>query len=230
MSCTIRRTALLRRPYTAASPVPGKTLKTSRQYIFRTTTHRYTHKKEAVRNIIYLWQHDETAVPNSADSTAPLINSCFKSRLLRHLSTSSFQRYLIIGMQLCVCQALFYKKVSALSVKHTTVRQSKDLIHRPSVFDIIINKIFQYNLRSVVWPPVRHHCIPQCLSTIPITAGQCDCPGSPQPALYALHTPCRQIFRTQNLLILNIVSPHFCHKMTLCPVGRYRHLLVCFSS
>lgn len=57
-------------------------------------THRYTHKKEAVRNIIYLWQHDETAVPDFADSTAPLINSCFKSRLLRHLSTSSFQRYL----------------------------------------------------------------------------------------------------------------------------------------
>lgn len=73
-------------------------------------THRYTHKKEAVRNIIYLWQHDETAVPDFADSTAPLINSCFKSRLLRHLSTSSFQRYLIIGMPLCVCQALFYKK------------------------------------------------------------------------------------------------------------------------
>lgn len=57
-------------------------------------THRYTHKKEAVRNIIYLWQHDETAVPDSADSTAPLINSCFKSRLPLHLSTSSFQRYL----------------------------------------------------------------------------------------------------------------------------------------
>lgn len=101
----------------AASPVPGKTLKTSRQYISRTTMHRYTHKKEAVRNIIYLWQHDETAVPDSADSTAPLINSCFKSRLLRHLSTSSFQRYLIIEMPLCVCQALFYKKISALSVK-----------------------------------------------------------------------------------------------------------------
>ena len=90
----------------AASPVPGKALKTSRQYISRTTMHRYTHKKEAVRNIIYLWQHDETAVPDSADSTAPLINSCFKSRLLLHLSTSSFQRYLIIGMPLCVCQAL----------------------------------------------------------------------------------------------------------------------------
>ena len=107
-------------------------------------THRYTHKKEAVRNILYLWQHDETAVPDSADSTAPLINSCFKSRLLRHLSTSSFQRYLIIEMPLCVCQALFYKKISALSVKHTTVCQSKDLIHRLPVFDIVINKIFRY--------------------------------------------------------------------------------------
>lgn len=106
-------------------------------------THRYTHKKEAVRNIIYLWQHDETAVPDSADSTAPLINSCFKSRLLLHLSTSSFQRYLIIGMALCVCQALFYKKIL-----------------------------------------------------------------SP-----------RQNFRTQNLLILNIISPYFCHKMTPCPIG-----------
>ncbi len=94
----------------AASPVPGKTPKRFRQYISRATTHHYTHKKEAVRNIIYLWQHDETAMPDSADSTAPLINSCFKSRLLRHLSTSSFQRYLIIGMPLCVCQALFYKK------------------------------------------------------------------------------------------------------------------------
>ena len=101
---------MLRRPYIAASPVPDKAPKKSRQYISRTTAHRYTHKKEAVRNIIYLWQHDETAVPDSADSTAPLINSCFKSRLLRHLSTSSFQRYLIIGMPLCVCQALFYKK------------------------------------------------------------------------------------------------------------------------
>ena len=129
----------------AASPVPGKTLKTSRQYISRTTMHRYTHKKEAVRNIIYLWQHDETAVPDFADSTAPLINSCFKSRLLRHLSTSSFQRYLIIEMPLCVCQALFYKKISALSVKHTTVCQSKDLIHHLPVFDIVINKIFRYN-------------------------------------------------------------------------------------
>lgn len=128
----------------AASPVPGKTLKTSRQYISRTTMHRYTHKKEAVRNIIYLWQHDETAMPDFADSTAPLINSCFKSRLLRHLSTSSFQRYLIIEMPLCVCQALFYKKISALSVKHTTVCQSKDLIHRLPVFDIVINKIFRY--------------------------------------------------------------------------------------
>lgn len=101
----------------AASPVPGKTPKRFRQYISRATMQRYTHKKEAVRNIIYLWQHDETALPDSADSTAPLINSCFKSRLLRHLSTSSFQRYLIIGMTLCVCQALFYKKISALSVK-----------------------------------------------------------------------------------------------------------------
>ncbi len=111
LSYTIKRIVVLRRPYMAASPVPGKTLKTSRQYISRTTMHRYTHKKEAVRNIIYLWQHDETAVPDSADSTAPLINSCFKSRLLRHLSTSSFQRYLIIGMPLCVCQALFYKNI-----------------------------------------------------------------------------------------------------------------------
>ena len=138
----------------AASPVPGKALKTSRQYISRTTMHRYTHKKEAVRNIIYLWQHDETAVPDSADSTAPLINSCFKSRLLRHLSTSSFQRYLIIGMPLCVCQALFYKNIL-----------------------------------------------------------------SP-----------RQIFRTQNLLILNIVSPYFCHKMTPCPIGRYLYFHKCFPS
>lgn len=138
----------------AASPVPGKTLKTSRQYISRTTMHRYTHKKEAVRNIIYLWQHDETVMPDFADSTAPLINSCFKSRLLRHLSTSSFQRYLIIGMPLCVCQALFYKKIL-----------------------------------------------------------------SP-----------RQNFRTQNLLILNIVSPYFCHKMTSCPIGRYLHLHKCFPS
>lgn len=117
-------------------------------------THRYTHKKEAVRNIIYLWQHDETAVPDSAASTAPLINSCFKSQLLLHLSTSSFQRYLIIGMPLCVCQALFYKKIL-----------------------------------------------------------------SP-----------RQNFRTQNLLILNIVSPYFCHKMTPCPIGRYLHLHKCFPS
>ncbi len=106
LSCTIRRIVVLRRPYMAASPVSGKAPKRSRQYISRTTTHRYTHKKEAVRNIIYLWQHDETAVPNYADSTAPLINSCFKSRLLRHLSTSSFQRYLIIGIPLYVCQAL----------------------------------------------------------------------------------------------------------------------------
>lgn len=128
----------------AASPVPGKTPKRFRQYISRATTHHYTHKKEAVRNIIYLWQHDETAMPDSADSTAPLINSCFKSRLLLHLSTSSFQRYLIIGMPLCVCQALFYKKISALSVKHTTVCQSKNLIHRLPVFDIVINKIFRY--------------------------------------------------------------------------------------
>lgn len=117
-------------------------------------THRYTHKKEAVRNIIYLWQHDETAVPDFADSTAPLINSCFKSRLLLHLSTSSFQRYLIIGMPFCVCQALFYKNIL-----------------------------------------------------------------SP-----------RQNFRTQNLLILNIVSPYFCHKMTPCPIGRYLHLYKCFPS
>lgn len=154
LSYTIKRIVALRRPYMAASPVPGKTPKTSRQYISHTTMHRYTHKKEAVRNIIYLWQHDETAVPDSADSTAPLINSCFKSRLLRHLSTSSFQRYLIIGMPLCVCQALFYKKIL-----------------------------------------------------------------SP-----------RQNFRTQNLLILNIVSPYFCHKMTPCPIGRYLHLHKCFPS
>ena len=48
------------------------------------------------------------------------------------------------GGPLCVCQALFYKKISALSVKHTTVCQSKDLIHRLPVFDIVINKIFRY--------------------------------------------------------------------------------------
>ena len=144
LSYTIKRIVVLRRPYMAASPVPGKTLKRFRQYISHAKRIAIHTKKEAVRNIIYLWQHDETAVPDSADSTAPLINSCFKSRLLRHLSTSSFQRYLIIGMPLCVCQALFYKKISALSVKHTTVCQSKDLIHRLPVFDIVINKIFRY--------------------------------------------------------------------------------------
>ena len=143
LSYTIKRIVVLRRPYMAASPVPGKTLKRFRQYISHAKRIAIHTKKEAVRNIIYLWQHDETAVPDSADSTAPLINSCFKSRLLLHLSTSSFQRYLIIGMPLCVCQALFYKKIL-----------------------------------------------------------------SP-----------RQIFRTQNLLILNIVSPYFCHKMTPCPIG-----------